>query len=135
MDFHYGRAVASGFLLGVFTIVGCASAFQFHWPYYNAKLPAREITQADIGKDLGGLCYDEGILLGKLGADGWPDLPFAECKPDPIPSPGVSPAPSPVLMKCGTFRLSDVHAVIADDEKCHSDLSACQQGPPPTPKP
>ena len=126
------KTFRSGILVGFFTalilVLGCAT--QFPYRFYNAQIKSRAITEADVGKDLATLAYQEGVLLGKLGSDGWPDRPFADCQPDPIPSPGASPAPSPNLMKCTTLATPEFYSLKADDEKCHSDLDVCQHQPP-----
>lgn len=115
------RDLFAGFVLGMVTVAGCATTGSFPWPYYSTQMP--------------GECYQQGTLLGKSGADGWPDLPLSECEPDPLPSPGASPSPgpSPVLLKCMTVKVDDFYSIQADDEKCHADLIACQQGAPPSP--
>lgn len=127
----YGAGFWSGFVIGVICVVGCASSFP--WRYYGAHLHSRPIVEADLGKDLAGLAYAEGVLYGKLGKDGWPDRPLEDCKPDPDPVPGgPSPVASPVKLKCVTLMVDDMYSLKADDQKCHSDLDACQK-PQPTP--
>lgn len=125
----YGAGFWSGFFIGAFAVVGCASTFP--WRYYGAHLHSRPIIEQDVGKDLADLAYAEGVLYGKTGSNGWPDLPLNDCKPDPDPSPGApSPGPSPIKLRCITLMDSDFYSLKADDEKCHSDLDACQH---PTP--
>lgn len=116
---NYFAGFLPGFIIGIFTMIGCASSPIFPWNYYNVQMPDG--------------CYDQGKLLGKLGSDGWPDLNLDACKPDPDPTPGgPSPAPSPIKLKCMTMLADDFFSLQADDEKCHSDLDACQH-PAPTP--
>lgn len=119
----------SCYALGLFTAVGCASSFP--WRYYGAHLHSRPIIEADVGKDLADLAYAEGTLYGVLGKDGWPDRPLEDCKPDPDPSPnGPAPSASPIKLKCMTLFIDDWYSLKADDEKCHSDLDACQKPKP-----
>lgn len=101
-----------GILLGLITVVGCASSFAYK--YYATAMPNS--------------CYEEGTLLGKSGNGGWSDLPLKECEPDPKPSPG---APSGKALKCITMLDTDFYELKADDQKCHADLNACQKGPQP----
>lgn len=108
----FSRGYPIGVLLGVLTVIACASTFP--WPYYATKMPDS--------------CYDQGSLLGKQGS--WPDLPLADCKPDPQPSPSTSSAPT--MLKCITVKIDDFYSIKADDEKCHSDLKMCQAGKPPS---
>jgi hypothetical protein len=93
-----------GFILGLLTVAGCASVFPYK--HYGMDIPSE--------------CYDKGSLLGKLGKDGWPDLPMTECKPDLANK-----------MKCQVMIESEFNSLKADDEKCHADLQKCQQGPTP----
>lgn len=96
----------TGYLIGVFTIIGCASVFPYK--YYTPSMPDT--------------CYDQGSLLGKLGDKGWPDLPLDECKPDAV-----------VKAKCIVVIEQDFFALQGAYEKCQSDLTSCQHGPPPAP--
>lgn len=104
------------YALGILTIVGCATTFP--WRYYATEMDDT--------------CYDHGKLLGKPGKGGWPDLSLNQCKPDPTPT-ATPPAgaPKPIKLKCMTLLVDDWYSLKADDEKCHSDLVACQQGPKP----
>ena len=111
-----------GCLVLVFSVASCATAFQ--WKYYNSSIPSRIITQADVGRSLSDIVYEEGIMLGKLNPNGWPDLPLSECKPD-----------SAIKMKCVSMIENDFFDLKDDNEKCHSDLISCQKGPMPTPEP
>jgi hypothetical protein len=106
------RGIMTGYLLGVFTIVGCASTGVFPWRYYGTQMDAE--------------CYDNGTLLGKAGKYGWPDKSLDECKPDPSPSPGASTKPT--LLKCITLDVNDFYSLKADYLQCQSDLNNCQQG-------
>lgn len=108
----------TGWAAGICTALGCAST-QWPYPYYAPSM--------DHG------CYESGVMLGKTGSDGWPDLSMKECEPDVDPSPSASPSPwpSPVKLKCLMLRVDDFYALKGDDEKCHSDLVACQHGPKP----
>jgi hypothetical protein len=120
-----------GYALGLLTLGGCATTFA--WRYYAPHIPDRKITQADVGKSLADLAYAEGLLWGKAGKDGWPDLGFEECKPDPDPTPGASPGPAPRKLKCITLLDPDFYSLKEDNEKCHAELQKCQAGPEPTP--
>lgn len=117
--------MVTGFGLAVVLAYGCASTNPFPWPYYAPQMPDG--------------CYDQGVLLGKLGTSGWPDRSMSLCKPDPDPSPIPSgdptptPAPSPVKLKCMLVFIDDFYSIQADDIKCHADLELCQQGPAPSP--
>lgn len=104
-----------GWLLGVFTVFGCASTQLFPWTYYGEQMPTS--------------CYDQGKLLANTES-GSPDLALTTCKPDPSPSPGAST--SPVLLKCITVKIDDFYDLKGKYEKCQSDLSACEQGNPPS---
>lgn len=95
-----------GYLLGIISIVGCASVFPYR--YYATQMPES--------------CYDSGMLLGKVGKDGWRDLPLNQCKPDDT-----------VKLKCVTMIESDFYALKLDNQKCHLDLDSCQRGNPPNP--
>lgn len=112
------RGFSLGLLMGLLTVVGCASA-GFPWRYYNTNMPDS--------------CYDQGKLLGKEGKDGWQDLTLDQCKPDPDPSPGASPGPAPVKLKCITVLVDDFYSIKADDLKCHQALQDCQNPPPSAP--
>lgn len=111
------RGFLPGFILGALSIAGCAAVFPYR--YYATQMP--------------GECYDEGKLLGKLGAQGWPDRELKECKPDPEPSPGASPGIEVKRLKCITMIDDDFYALKDDDLKCHEALQTCQQGQPPKP--
>lgn len=114
---HFGAGFWSGFFIGVFCVIGCASSPIFPWHYYAPSLPSS--------------CYDQGQLLGKLGSGGWPDLSMDECKPDPAPTPGQpQPSASPIQLKCMVMLVDDFYSLQADDEKCHSDLDSCQNPQP-----
>lgn len=127
----FRSGVLIGFLAAVVGLIGCATAFPYR--YYAEHFQSRAIVQADVGKDLADLVYQEGILWGKSGSGGWPDVPLNDCKPDPDPTPGTpSPVPSPIKLKCITMFDGDFYSLKADDEKCHSDLDACQH-PKPSP--
>lgn len=105
------------YLLGVLSMASCASVWTFR--SYNAEIRDRTITEADVGKSLADLAYSEGMLLGKLGSDGWPDLPLSDCKPDATNK-----------MKCATMMLPEFYRLKDDDEKCHERLQACENPPP-----
>lgn len=128
------RAFMVGFIFGMLALLGCATV-SFPFKYYAAHLPDRKITEADVGKSLAEIAYAEGLLFGKEGQDGWPDLALNECKPDPMPSPGASPnpGPSPKLLKCMTMMEGEFYQLKGDNEKCHADLQICQHGAAPTP--
>jgi hypothetical protein len=96
-----------GFLLGLCCVIGCAS-IPFSWNYYNTQM-------SDA-------CYDNGKLLGKVGAGGWPDLSLDQCKPDSIDK-----------FKCVTLLRVDWDSLKADNMKCHQDLQDCEKGAAPTP--
>lgn len=110
------RGVIAGYLLGIATIVGCASADLFPWPYYKAEMPDS--------------CYDQGKLIARKG---FQNLDLKECKPDAAPSPGPIPTLQPVRIRCITVMYDDFYTIKADNEKCHNDLAACQAGPGPKP--
>jgi hypothetical protein len=94
-SFVYGASLA---LLG---LIGCASTLNYR--YYGLSL-------TDI-------CYGQGSLLGKLGSDGWPDLPFTECQPD-----------AAVKGKCVVELAADHFAKDAALQQCQSDLKSCESG-------
>lgn len=104
-----------GSVLTFGTLFSCATTGAWIWPYYATQMPSS--------------CYDQGTLMGPASG-AWPDLALDTCKPDPIPSGSPSPGPSPVLLKCMTVKVDDFYAAKADDEKCHSDLIACQKACP-----
>lgn len=92
----------SFWFLGVFTIVGCASAWKFPYPYYAEQMEPS--------------CYDAGQLLGKSGSQGWPDLSLKECKPD-----------EQIKLKCMVVKVDDFYSMKSDDEKTHAALDSCQR--------
>jgi hypothetical protein len=92
-----------GFLAGASLIYACAGAIgYFPYRYYALSL----------SED----CYEKGMLSGKPGKEGWPDLPLNNCKPD-----------SGNLLKCLLMTDSDFYAAKTDFLKCEQDLSNCQK--------
>lgn len=102
------------FFLGVLTVAGCATS----WPYrsYNAVIPDRVIVADDVGRKLSDLVYSEGLLWGKLGPEGWPDLGLDKCRP----TPGNQ-------MPCTTTLTPEFYNIKSDLQKCHVDLQECQK--------
>jgi hypothetical protein len=96
------RNVAMAYLLGVISMVGCAS---ISYRYYTMSLPDD--------------CYDKGTLWGKQGSGGWPDLPFLDCKPD-----------SGNKGKCIAMMTSEFISQKKDLDECHVALDSCQHPPP-----
>lgn len=104
-------------LIGFAMSIGCAATFPYR--NYNALIRSRSITQADVGKDIADLVYDEGVLLGKLGNEGWVDKPLSECKPD-----------AGNKFKCSVMFLTEFNNLKTDDLRCHVDLDSCQHPQP-----
>lgn len=89
------------YLLGVISVAACAGvAVQYR--YYGVQLPEE--------------CYSGGMLLGKLGEEGWPDLPLSRCKPDDV-SKG----------KCWVQLSEDYWAKDTELLKLRKDLDECQR--------
>lgn len=92
-----------GFLLATFCWLGCASVQTYR--YYGM-----EITPE---------CYDKGQMLGKMGKDGWPDMPLKECAPDAAGK-----------HNCVLELRADHFNKQRDLNNCQSDLIACQKACP-----
>lgn len=96
------RNLALAYLLGVISMSACASV---SYRYYTLNLPVE--------------CYDKGQLFGKLGKDGWPDLPLKTCEPDAV-NQG----------KCVAMLTPEYISMRKDLEECHVALDQCQRHPP-----
>lgn len=92
-----------GYGFGVLTLVACANVT---YKYYGISMPDE--------------CYDKGTLLGKVGNDGWKDLPLTECKPD-----------QSIKGKCVMQTTADFFNKEKDLQECQKALDACQRGPQP----
>lgn len=99
------RGFFSGFFLGVLAITGCAAVT---YKYYGVSMPDE--------------CYSKGMLLGKLGKGGWPDLPMTTCQPD-----------AQVKGKCWVQTTEDFFQKDQALSICMQQLQDCQHGAPPTP--
>jgi len=65
-------------------------------------------------------CYTKGQILGKLGKDGWPDLPMTDCQA----APGKAKC---VIQKIPDFVSKDTELLL-----CRQQLQDCQKGLPPS---
>lgn len=84
-------------MLAAFMLTACAG---FQYRYYTFDVP-----------------HFDGQLLGKLGKDGWPDLPFSMCQP-------IAGDKAPCILQ---FR-PEYEALLTDLEKTKIALKACQKG-------
>lgn len=100
------KGYMTGIFCGIVTLYSCAATVNYK--YYTPSMPDD--------------CYDHGQLLGKLGNDGWPDLPLSECKPDDTPNGKA---------KCAVQLLDDYFKKDIALKTCEQKLSDCQGGPPP----
>src|SRR5882724_6916025 len=95
----YLRGFWPGFIIGTAFTVSCAG---IQYRHYGLSLPDE--------------CYQKGSLLGKLGKDGWPDVPFSQCKPDDV-----------VKGKCVIELEQDYFSKDSELNNCREALDSCQR--------
>lgn len=84
-----------------FLMMGCAS---FSYRYY--------------GMD-SNVSYEKGVLTGKEGTEGWPDIPFSFCAPSAATN-----------HPCVIMKSADFFAMKLDYEDLKSKLDECQRKQP-----